>query len=42
MLSLCDFAQENTKEQDLVSQIQELRMLTDTQSVNKFAKTSIQ
>jgi hypothetical protein len=34
------FVQENTKEQDLVSQIQQLRMLTDTQSANKFAKTS--
>ena len=34
------FVQENTKEQDLVSQIQELRMLTNTQSANKFAKTS--
>ena len=34
------FVQENTNEQDLVSQIQELRMLADSQSANKFATTS--
>ena len=35
-----DIFLENTNEQDLVSQIQELRMLADSQSANKFARTS--